>query len=360
MRILQLTEHYLPFLGGVEVNTHEICKRLIRDGFEVDVVCEKEPGTKQEEVMDGVRIHRVSGLHLVKLKYNVGKVAPAMILKGVLNNADLVHAHAYGFFPTYVSMFSNKPVVITTHSDPAAKIYPFCDLSRSIPLRFANRIIATTQMEKVHLTHRGVKESKVTVIPNGITLRAKAAPSNSHVFNKNILCLARLDTAHKGQDILLEAMPKVVSKVPDAKLLLAGTGKDADKLKGLIKKLGIGANVEFKGAITDPIKSEFLRNCRILCITPRTESFGVVYLEAMGNGLPIVTTNVGGIPEVVADAALLVPPNESSSLADTLIEVLTNDEIAEDLGKRGFERAKRFDWDCLVKLYEKVYCSLLG
>lgn len=354
MKILQLTEHYLPFLGGVEVNTHEICKRLTRDGFEVEVICGREKGTTEKEVIDGVKIHRIFNFRLMKLKYDVGRISPKMLLSAVKNEADIVHAHAYGFFPTYVTVFSNKPTLITTHSDPTAKIFPFGDLSRSIPLRLCDHVVATTEMEKPHLIKRGVSPKKISLIPNGITLPPLNVPKIDYP-NKIILCLARLDIAHKGQDILLQAMPKVISKVPDVKLWIAGDGKDEKMLKDLTKKLKISRSVEFKGPITNPTKSLLFKNCRLLCIPPRTESFGVVYLEAMAYGLPIVTTRVGGIPEVVGDTALLVPLNDSLALADALIHILSDDKLAEVLRERSLEHVKQFDWEHIVKKYEDLF-----
>ena len=145
MKILQLTEHYLPFFGGVEINTHEICRRLVRDGFEVEVVCERERGTVEREIIDGVVVHRVFGFRLTKVKYDTARVAPHMLLSAVKNDADIIHAHAYGFFPSYASVFSSKPTLITNHSDPAAKVFPFFDLSRRIPPRLCDRIVCTTE-----------------------------------------------------------------------------------------------------------------------------------------------------------------------------------------------------------------------
>ena len=161
MRILTLVEHYLPFLGGVEINSHEIGKRLVRDGFDVKVICEREKNTPAYEVMDGVKVNRVCGLRMIRLRYDLGKAAPEMLLSAVKNDADIVHAHAYGFFPTYASIFSNKPTVITTHSDPTAKIYPFFDLTRSLPLKLCDHVVATTEMEKRHLINRGVEQKKL-------------------------------------------------------------------------------------------------------------------------------------------------------------------------------------------------------
>lgn len=357
MKILQLTVHYPPFLGGVETHTHEINKRLVRDGFEIELITQKEPNTSNCEVADGVTIHRVPFFEPLKLKYGLAEVMPHMILKMHQIDFDIVHAHAYGFFPTWASMFSDKPSVITTHSDPAAKIYPFRDLLRSVPVRACDQVIATTDMEKRHLIRRGVKQKKITVIPNGVTLPPMDVPTKN--LGKVILCLARLDAAHKGQDILLQAMPKVLSNVPDAKLWVAGEGNDLEKLKELTKKLKIGGSVEFKGPIDDSTKFLYLKNCRLLCISPRTESFGLVYLEAMAYGLPIVTTSAGGIPEVVGDAALLVSPNDPSALGDALIQVLTDGKLADNLSKKGLERVKRFDWDLLVKKYEKIYEEII-
>lgn len=340
-------------MGGVETHMHEINKRLIKDGFEIEVITQNEPNALECEVKDGITIHRVPVFEPLKLKYRIGRLMPHMILKMHQVEFDILHAHAYGYFPTWASMFSDKPTVITTHSDPTAKIYPFCDLLRSIPIRVCDRVVAITDMEKHHLIRRGVNQNKIAVIPNGVTLPPMDAPTRN--LGKVILCLARLDTTHKGQDILLQAMPKVVSKVPDVKLWLAGEGNDVAKLKELALKLKIGGSVEFKGLIDESTKSLYLKNCRLLCISPRTESFPIVNLEAMAYGLPIVTTRVGGIPEVVGDAALLVPPSDPSALADALIKVLTDRRLADDLSKKGLERMRQFDWDILVKKYEKLY-----
>lgn len=359
MKILQLTEHYIPFLGGVENVIHEISRRLVRDGHDVEIICEREKDTTKYEIIDGVKIHRVFGFRLMKMRYDVGRVAPTMLLSAVINNADIVHSHAYGFFPTFASIFSNKPTVITTHSDPTAKIYPFYDLFRSVPIRLCNHVTALTEMEEKHLIMRGVKRENITVIPNGITLpRPIVHKMKLSESGPIILCLARLDIAHKGQDILLQAMTKVLLSIPDAKLWIVGKGDDLKSLKKLVEELNIDKSVDFKGSISESSKNFHLRNCDVFCTSPRTDSFPVVYLEAMAYGLPVVTTRVGGIPEVVSDSALLVPPNDPLALANALIQVLDDRALADDLRRKGLERVKQFNWDEIVKRYEKLYEEL--
>jgi glycosyltransferase involved in cell wall biosynthesis len=356
MKILQLTEHYYPFLGGVETHVHEVSRRLVRDGFDVEVVCEREKGTPSHEIKDGVKVRRIFGFRLIKVKYDVGRIAPSMLLSALNNDADIINAHAYSYFPTWASMFSSKPTVITTHSDPTARIYPCWDLLRSIPIRRCDRVVATTEMERRHLAQRGVKPENIAVIPNGVTLPPFKVPEAYSPHT--ILCLARLDIEHKGQDILMEAMPKVLEQLPDARLWIAGGGNDLARLRDLTKKLNLDRNVEFKGPVVESVKASYLQNCSLLCVSPRTESFGAVYLEAMAYGLPIVTTRVGGIPEVVRDAALLVPPGDPSSLADALVRVLTDSTLANNLRVKGLERVKQFDWDNIVKKYEELYAQL--
>jgi glycosyltransferase involved in cell wall biosynthesis len=358
MKILHLTEHYLPFFGGVENAVHEICKRLVRDGFDVDVVCEMDDRKIKHEVINNVKIHRVLGFEPIKLRYSVGRVAPGMLLSTIKSDADIVHAHSYGFFPTWISIFTDKPTIITTHSDPAAKIYPLWDLFREIPIRLCDHVVATTEMERQHLIRRGVNPGKISVIPNGITLPPPEAPKLN--LSPMIFCLARLDTVHKGQDILLNAMPKILSVFPKIKLVIAGSGNDLEKLRKFAKDLDIEKNVEFKGSIDQNIKNLYLKNCDVFCVSPRTESFGIVYLEAMAYGRPVVTTRVGGVPEVVDDCAILVPPNNPDLLAEALIEVLTDKDRAEDMGKRGLKRVKHFDWDIIVRKYEQLYMELGG
>lgn len=356
MKVLHLTEHFLPFLGGVEINLYEMCRRLVKIGFDVEVVCELEKGTPKHEVFDGIKVHRILGFELIKLIYSLGRITPSMMWNAIRTEADVVHAHSYGFFPTWVSMLSSKPTVITTHSDPTAQIYPLCDMFRAIPVKSCDRVIATTVMERNRLIKIGVSPSRVAVIPNGVTHPPPEAPSID--FSPMILCLARLDIAHKGQDVLLHAIPKVVSAVPNVKLFVIGGGRDREKLERITRSLGITRYVIFKGQISPSKKGMYLKNCDVLCVTPRTESFGTVYLEAMAYGRSIVTTNVGGIPEVVGDCAIMLPPNNSEILANKLIEVLTNKKLRDELGRRGLQRVKDFDWDVLVKKYEALYEEL--
>jgi len=357
MKILCLTPNYLPAIGGVEISTHEINKRLVKDGFEIEVITQKEPNAPRYEIKDGVSIQRVSVFELLKLRYRLGRMTPYMIPKIFQANFDILHAHSYGFFPTWASLVSTKPVVITPHSDPTAKFYSLWDLLRAIPIQRADRIVALSEMERKHLIEHEVKPEKIVIIHNGVTLPpVKGKDIGIHPM---ILCMARMDIIHKGQDVMLRVMKKVHKALPNIKLIMAGDGKDLPLLKGMTRNLGLKDCVEFTGFLYGADKWDYLSSCDVLSIAPRMEPFGVVYLEAMAYGKPIVTTNVGGIPEVVDDCAILVPPNDPGLLAAALIKVLTDKKLAQTLSQKGLRRVQSYNWDNLVQRYKSLYESLM-
>ena len=357
MKILHLSEHYLPFYGGVETAIHEISRRLVKKGYEVEVACEREKGTLKEEVIDGVKIRRFLGFEPIRLKYHVGRISPRMLLHAISSNSDIIHAHSYGFFPTWIIPLTKKPTIITTHSDPTAKIYGLWDFFRKVPIKMCNHIIATTKMEKNHLIRIGISPQKISVIPNGISLPPPDAPSKD--ISPTIFCLGRLDIKHKGQDVLLKAMPEVLSAIPETKLVIAGSGDDLGKLKQITRELKIQKNVFFAGSTDQDTKNFYMKNCDVFCVSPRTESFGIVYLEAMAYGKSIVTTKVGGVPEVVGNCALLVPPDQPRSLTKGLIGVLRNRELAKNLSNKARERVRIFNWDLIVERYSQLYKKLM-
>lgn len=356
MKILQVTQHYFPFLGGVETSLHEICKRLVGRGYSVDVLCQQEKNTPPHENLDGVDVYRVRSYEPIRLKYGIGAISPGMLRHVHKSDADLIHAHAYGFFPTWTTLLSEKPTVITTHSSPMSRIYPIGDLLRVVPVKLCDRVVAITEMEKSHLTKRGVRRDRITVIPNGVTLPPPAGKDIG--LHPMILCLGRVDMDHKGQDVLLIAMKKVLKFAPTVKLVIGGTGKDFVRAKTMARELGLSPSTLFTGSLPETSKWDYLHSCDVLCIPSRTEPFAIVCLEGMSLGRPIVATDAGGITEVAKGAAIFVPPNDASSLADALIRVLKHKDIADELGKNAIQRVQRFNWDLIFPKYETLYKGL--
>jgi glycosyltransferase involved in cell wall biosynthesis len=158
-------------------------------------------------------------------------------------------------------------------------------------------------------------------------------------------------------------MPQITSKVPNAELLVAGDGMMKEQLKTLVSKLGINHNVRFVGFIEEHLKPLYYKSADVFCLpsTMTTESFGIVNLEAMASGLPIVASRIGGIPDVLKDGenGLLVPPRDHEALANAIVYLLENEDMRSKMSENGREFVKSYTWNRIAEAYEMVYRKVI-
>ena len=161
-----------------------------------------------------------------------------------------------------------------------------------------------------------------------------------------VLSVAR-QYRRKDTPTLLRAFERVAERVPEARLRIVGDGPELRAGRALAAKLKLEDRVSFTGALrsTDALDTEY-RAAKVFCLPSRQEGFGIVFLEAMAYGLPIVAADAGAVPEVAPDGvtSVLVPPGDAPALADALVRLLTDRPLAERLGQAGVARAARFDW----------------
>ncbi len=215
---------------------------------------------------------------------------------------------------------------------------------------------------------RGLVESyglkpPVEIIPFGNPFSEKIHPYREK-GNKTILFVGRLIEV-KGVDTLLRAFKTVQKVFPDAKLRIVGNGPLMDDLKKLAEELGI--DVTFTGYKTGKdLEDEYLNaSCFVLPSKPdkigQVETLGVVAIEALSYGLPVVASNLGGIPDIVKDGktGLLFKPGDHEELAEKIIQVLENRDLARELVLNGQRHIKEnFSWDAIVSKLEKLYLRL--
>ena len=145
----------------------------------------------------------------------------------------------------------------------------------------------------------------------------------------------------KGMDILVDAMPRILSEFPSLTLLIAGVGPLKNLLERRARDQGVGAHIHFLGYRNDI--ERLLRDIDLLVMPSKTEGFPLVLLEAMASGVPVVASNVGGIPEIVSDRneGILVPPGDSMLLVDPVIEILKNSALREDMGIKAMKKVSQ-------------------
>ena len=221
--------------------------------------------------------------------------------------------------------------------------------------RLARRIDASVAVSDAaaELVHRHLGLT-CTVLYNGIELE-RFGPGRRDRRSRSVLFLGRHEE-RKGLDVLLEATAELPS---DVSILIGGTGPDSPRLRN---RYGGDPRVVWLGQVSEATKLELLLRSSVLCAPSRHgESFGVVLLEAMAAGLPVVASDLPGYRELSngGTAVRLVPPDDPAALARELIRVLSDDRLADSLKTAGLHQARRFSLDALAARYVEIYEGLL-
>jgi len=160
----------------------------------------------------------------------------------------------------------------------------------------------------------------------------------------NLLSVSRLsaDEKIKGQDRAIRSMPEILSRIPDTHYLIAGEGDDLPRLKGLVASLGLGKNVHFLGRVSEGEKNYLMKACDVFLMPSRGEGFGIVFIESMIRGTPVVAGNRDASREVVADGETgkVVDPESPSEIADAVVDLLSDEAERTRMGEAGIERVR--------------------
>lgn len=283
----------------------------------------------------------------------VGQVLPvgtaAMILKKFLEISYFVSCHGMD--------------ILTAAESPRKK-----KLLNKI-LEQAAGVVANSEFTKNELIKIGVPEKKITVVypcPTGevgITQEKVGEIKNrlGLADKKIVLTVGRL-VARKGQDKVIEAMPRIFEKVPNAIYVILGGGPEKENLRFKIENLKLENEVLLPGEVSEEKKNAFFQLCDVFVMTPRqigpdVEGFGTVYLEANQYGKPVVAGQSGGVAEAVVDnvTGLIVNSENVNQIAEAVIKLLTDGSLAKKLGEQGRTRVEReFQWAVQAEKLEKL------
>jgi glycosyltransferase involved in cell wall biosynthesis len=353
MRIVHVNPFHYPFMGGIEHRIHNICKRLA-EKHDVTVVTSRLPNTEEKEVISGYEVWRLPSRFIDV--YN----PPYVTSKGVLGalhglKPDIVDLH-YRWSPSYTRdlIRYTGAKVYTSHNNFGEGVGVMGRLSYLNDVNFFrkmshfDRVVCVSEFSKSELVRRGYDETKMRVIPNGVEM-----PESTGAEGDYVLSLGRL-VRTKGLRNLIEAMPEVRGK-----LLVAGAGPERERLEKLSNKSGLQDKVQFLGRVSEERKAELFAGCKFFVMPSSQEAYGIAAAEAMSFGKTLVCTNVGGLPEVVQDCGLLVPPGSPGDLAAAMNKLLDDPELRMVLGEKAKERAKLYTWDRLANQTEELYDSVL-
>jgi phosphatidylinositol alpha-mannosyltransferase len=277
---------------------------------------------------------------------------------------DIVHVHEplMPLVPWFAVRRSTVPVVATfhTHREGGHRWYPrYRRLFETLMTRVRVKVAVSDAARR---TVADVFPADYEIIPNGIDVRRFAAPaprpSSLAAGRRHVLYIGRLEP-RKGVDGLIRAMSKVQRRQSDVRLVIVGEGPDRPALESLARASAI--DVLFTGRVTDDQLPQFVQAADLLC-SPALggESFGIVLLEALAAGRPVVATRIPGYEELAAgaDPIRLVPPGDVNGLAAEICTLLADDSRRRELGSKGPAIARRFGWDRIAERLEEIYVQL--
>jgi len=230
--------------------------------------------------------------------------------------------------------------------------------------RITTRYIAVSEAAKMYGVNTGIMSAdKVDVVFNAVEPTSSSRRSGEEMRrvlgleeHKRVVGTLGRYEYQKGIRYLLEAAPAVLARQPDTQFLIVGEGPLRPQLEAQAKSLKIDHAVRFTGWRDDV--PDVLRVMDLFCLASLWETFGLVLVEAMLAGLPVVATRVDAVPEVVADeeTGVLVPPRDAPALAEAILRLIEDGAEASRMGTAGLERATRlFSMDAMVAGYERVF-----
>ena len=362
-------------------------KNLVAKGHEVHVLTStyidhNKRSHVNEEVIDGILVHRIPSFHMKVFPYVVTPSAPLELAQTVKKyDIDIVNGLHLVHYTTWTAFLAKKltefPLVYSVLGPRLsfgesriykAKIIFEYSVAR-LALNACEAIIADCNASKESVTAIEVDETKISVIPDGVDTNKFHPLEKSQELcekyriatNDKVIAYVGSLTETKGPDVLLKALPRIRRKVPNVKLLVVGDGPLRVRLEHEARELGVGDIITFMGyRLHDELPN--IMNLAHLGIVPsRSEGISLALLEFMACGKAVVATRVGGNTEVVQHNinGILVEPKNPSSLADGIIQALSQCRN-EEMGKNARTLSLQYDWSVVASRISEVYHNLIN
>ena len=371
LKILRVTNDLYPdVVGGIPLHTHHLCRDLSRRGYYTTILACSRSNHGHDKIDEyNVVYHKI-------LFSPLGNSFSPHIFRTLLKirgDYDLIHAHCHLFFSTImaslVRRIGSPPLIITTHGIMSASAPDWFNLlyMKTIgkwTLKSADRVICYTEMEKDTLGNMlKIDSEKISVIPNGVdTDLFRPDPNNNKRSNQSnaitILWVGRF-VRGKGVEYIIHAAKILVKEVPNLKILLIGDGPSKGKIKSLIEKSNLKKNVIIKENVPNENMPEVYQKADIFVLPSLNEGVPKTLLEAMACGKPVIISEFPHLEELIKNAGLTFPKGDVHALADRIMRLIRDKELAKELGNNGRNKiVEDHSWENtvskMIELYEEV------
>lgn len=343
LKVLHVGKFYPPYMGGIETHLQNLCNEL-KDLVDLKVLVSSSTKQTIDDTVEGVAVTRVG----TRATLSAAPISPGLVSRIRREAADIVHLHHPNPIAVMAYLMSGHRgrLVITYHSDIVrqkklgAAFQPFLDRS----LAWADAIIATSPNYLATSTVLQAHKDRCEVLPYGIPVEQFAdrdeeavARIRAQFGSRLVITVGRL-IYYKGFDVLVQAMKDV-----HGTLLVVGDGPLRAELEAQAHALGIADRVHFLGEIHNRDIAAYYHASDVFALASvaRSEAFGIVQLEAMACGVPVVNTSLdSGVPFVSLDGetGVTVPPGDADALARALNDLLDDDARRASLGAAARKR----------------------
>ena len=386
-RVLILTWEYPPLtVGGLGRHVHDLAHALVGYGDEVHVLTCPVVGQETYWFDRGVHVHRIKqeALNAEDFLAWVEQFNRAMIELGIQIGAregpfDLIHGHDWliGEAARRLRGYLHIPLLVTIHATEYGRNQGiYTELQQRIHQREEQLakeadllIICSRYMEEEVKKLFSLPPARIRLIYNGVNpenlAQKKDYRINCRAKRKKwtqplVLFLGRL-VPEKGVQILLAALPSVVRRAPGVRLVVAGHGHYEDYLRNLADWLGVREQVDFIGYVDDQGRNQLLEQSWVAAFPSLYEPFGIVALEAMAAGVPVIVSDTGGLSDIVEHGVdgYKIPPGREDMLAYYLGELLVNHVLADELCSQAWRKVLTlYDWYHIAAATREVYGEL--
>lgn len=384
MKILVLSWEYPPkVIGGLARAVANLSEALAARGHDVRVISGDYPNGETVEIRENVRVDRVNSHHPQPLNFldsvfyfNFQVIERAMKFLAEGWEWDVIHAHDWlvGHAAKVLKHGVQKPMIATIHATEWGRNSGLHnDLQRHISdvewwLTYEAYAVICCSFYMCSELQRifQVPQDKLFVIPNGVKteefntvvadllgFRSKYA----HPDEKIVYYVGRL-VFEKGVHVLLDAIPKVLARIPNTKFVIAGKGPNEKELHHRAAKMGLTSRVHFTGFIDDIVRNSLYRIADCAVFPSLYEPFGIVALEAMAAGTPVVVSDIGGFAEIIQHGknGLTTYAGNSQSLADNITAMLQAPVLAQKLREQAYEDVIiKYQWSKIAEITEQIF-----
>lgn len=337
--------------GGGEIYIFEQAKRWVKKGHKVTVFCGEDFDNKlpEREVIDGIDIYRKGG------RYSLYLWATWYYLTKFRGNYDILIDVVNGI-PFFSPVFSRLPKICIVYHVHGKQF--FYELPHPInylgyftekylfPLIYRNTpIIAISLTTRKQLQKYGFLKNNIKIVYCGINGKSKTGNSTGRRFNHpTILYLGRIKK-YKRVDLLVEIFPKILEKVPNARLIIAGWGTEASNVADIVMKSSLRRKISLMGPVNHAEKRDLLTKSWLFVNPSIGEGWSMAVIEANLHGTPAVSFNVPGLSESIQNGVTGLLAENTDDFINHICMVLKHKNLCDKLGKKAKTRAERYSWD---------------